>query len=574
MPIHNNDIEEIFNKVAALLEIKGENQFRIRSYRNAARTVGNLSQNISDMISAKKDLTELPGIGKDLAGKIEEIVKTGKLTLLEQLKQEMPGELSKLMEISGLGAKRIAVVYHKLNVSTLSELEKAAKEHKIRDLPGFGEKTEAAVLEETRRLQQEETKRTKLVLAELDAESLVRHLKKARGLKRIVVAGSYRRRKETVKDLDILVSCPWSAKIMDLFVGYEDVRRVLSKGTTRSAVILRSGFQVDLRVIPEASYGAALQYFTGSKEHNIAIRKIAVQKKLKVNEYGVFRGDKRIAGKTEEEVYKQVGLPFIEPELRENRGEVEAARDGKLPRLVRLDNIRGDLHLHTTYTDGHCTIEEIVRAAKKRGYEYAAISDHSKRVTVAHGLKADQLRRQIQEINKINKSIDGIVILKAIEVDILEDGSLDLPDSVLKELDLTIGAIHSKFNLPAKKQTERIIRAMDNPYFNILAHPTGRLINSRPPYDLDMQRVMEAAKERGCFLELNAHPDRLDLNEVDCKMAKDIGVRVVISTDAHHINDLDYMRFGVGQARRGWLEPGDVLNTRKLSELKKALKRS
>jgi len=574
MPIHNNDIEEIFNKVAALLEIKGENQFRIRSYRNAARTVGNLSQNISDMISAKKDLTELPGIGKDLAGKIEEIVKTGKLTLLEQLKQEMPGELSKLMEISGLGAKRIAVVYHKLNVSTLSELEKAAKEHKIRDLPGFGEKTEAAVLEETRRLQQEETKRTKLVLAELDAESLVRHLKKARGLKRIVVAGSYRRRKETVKDLDILVSCPWSAKIMDLFVGYEDVRRVLSKGTTRSAVILRSGFQVDLRVIPEASYGAALQYFTGSKEHNIAIRKIAVQKKLKVNEYGVFRGDKRIAGKTEEEVYKQVGLPFIEPELRENRGEVEAARDGKLPRLVRLDNIRGDLHLHTTYTDGHCTIEEIVRAAKKRGYEYAAISDHSKRVTVAHGLKADQLRRQIQEINKINKSIDGIVILKAIEVDILEDGSLDLPDSVLKELDLTIGAIHSKFNLPAKKQTERIIRAMDNPYFNILAHPTGRLINSRPPYDLDMQRVMEAAKERGCFLELNAHPDRLDLNEVDCKMAKDIGVRVVISTDAHHINDLDYMRFGVGQARRGWLEPGDVLNTRKLSELKNALKRS
>jgi DNA polymerase (family 10) len=573
MPIHNNDIAEVFNTVADLLEIKGENPFRVRAYRDAARTVDGLSQSATEMIEEGRDLSKLSGIGKDLARKIREIIENGQLGLLEELKSEMPVELSDLMQLSGLGAKRIAALYKELDVTTLDDLEQAAKDGRIGELEGFGQKTQESILEEIERLAREKQQRTKLAVAEQYAEPLVDYLSRAQGVKDITVAGSYRRRRDTVRDLDILATCKRDSKIMDRFVGYDDVDKVVSQGRSKSTVLLRSGFQVDLRVVPQVSYGAALLYFTGSKQHNIAVRKIAVKKKLKLNEYGVFEGDDRVAGRTEEEAYKKVGLPFIEPELRENRGEVEAARKGKLPHLVELQEMRGDLHVHTKRTDGRHTVEELVKAARDKGYDYIAIADHSKRVTVAHGLKPKDLREQIDEIDEVNDKLRSFTVLKAIEVDILEDGSLDLPDNVLKELDLTVCSVHSKFGLSKKKQTERIVKAMGNQHFSILAHPTGRLINEREPYEVDMERVMKAAKDKGCFLEINAHPHRLDLNDVHCKMAKEIGLKLAISTDTHRIDDLNYMEFGVGQARRGWLEADDVLNTRSMTELKQLLQR-
>jgi DNA polymerase (family X) len=412
-----------------------------------------------------------------------------------------------------------------------------------------------------------------LVVAEQVAGPLVEYLKQTPGVNDVVIAGSYRRQKETVADLDILATCRKNSKIMERFVGYEDVQRIVSQGDTRSTVLLRSDFQVDLRVVPQISYGAALMYFTGSKEHNIAIRKIGLAKKLKINEYGVFRGEKRVAGRTENEMYAKVGLPFIEPELREDRGEIDAARKGKLPKLLQLQDIRGDLHVHTKRTDGHDTVEELVEAARKRGYDYIAITDHSRHVTVARGLKPEQVREQTREIDEINKKLKGFTVLKATEVDILEDGSLDLPDEVLQELDLTVCSVHYKFNLSLQQQTDRILKAMENPHFKILAHPTGRLIGQREPYQVDMEEVMKAAKQKGCVLEVNAHPERLDLNDIHCKMAKDMGVKLVVSTDTHRLADLGYMRFGVGQARRGWLEPDDVVNTKGVKELRKLLKR-
>jgi DNA polymerase (family 10) len=524
------------------------------------------------MVKRGDDLSKLPEIGKDLAGKIAEIVKTGKLPLLEDLKKELPVELSDLMRISALGPKRIKALHEKLGVNTLEELAKAARSRKIRELDGFGEKTEAAILEEIGKMEGVK-ERIKLVEAEQIAESLIDHLKKGRGVKNIAAAGSYRRRKETVGDLDILVTHGKDSDVMEHFTKYEDVEKVVSKGKTRSTIMLRSNFQVDLRAVAEVSYGAALHYFTGSKAHNIAIRKLGMKEGLKINEYGVFRGDKRIAGKTEEEVYREVGLPYIEPELREDRGEIEAAQKGKLPKLVVLEDIKGDLHAHTKLTDGHASLEDMAEGAKGRGYEYLAITEHSRHVSVAKGLDKEGLADHIGRIDNLNKKLKGITLLKSIELDILEDGTLDLPDDILKELDIVVCSVHYKFNLTRKKQTERIIKAMDNPYFNILSHATGRLINEREPYEVDMESVMKAAKERGCFLELNAYPDRLDLNDTDCKMAKDMGIKVAISTDAHSVNDLDFMRFGIGQARRGWLEADDVLNTRSWTELQKLLKR-
>lgn len=575
MPIHNTDVAEIFNKVAALLDIQGANPFRIRAYRSAARTIASLPQSVADLVEQGEDLTKLPEIGKDLAGKIKEVVETGDLAMLRELEGRTPAELSDLMKIEGLGPKRIEALHKELGICSLADLKEAVEQEKVKELHGFGEKTQQKIAEEIARLAgAEEKKRLKLIAAEEIAQDLVKYLKKAKGIKDIVVAGSYRRRKETVGDLDILVTCKRGSNVMDHFVNYEDVTKVISKGDTRSTVVLGSGLHVDVRVVPQVCYGAALHYFTGSKSHNIAVRKLGVKKGLKINEYGVFKGEERIAGSKEEEVFDQVGLPYIEPELRENRGEVEAAQQGKLPRLITLDDIRGDLHSHTKETDGRHSLEEMARAAQERGYEYLAISDHSKRVAMAHGLDAKRLAKQIERIDRLNEKLEGIIIIKAIEVDILDDGSLDLPDDILKELDLRIGAVHYKFNLPRDKQTERIIRAMDNPYFNILAHPTGRLINEREPYELDLERLLKAARARGCYLELNSYPDRLDLSDVYCKLAKDLGVMVAISTDAHSITDLDFMRFGVGQARRGWLEPDDVLNTRPWKELKKLLQRT
>jgi DNA polymerase (family 10) len=458
-------------------------------------------------------------------------------------------------------------------VTSLKELEEAARKGKVRELDGFGEKTEQKILEELEAYEGIE-KRIKLIEAEQKARSLVEYLKAGKGIKKITVAGSYRRRKETVGDLDILVTCKRGAQVMERFVHYEDVKKVVSQGDTRATITLRSGLHVDLRVVPQVSYGAALHYFTGSKAHNIAVRKLGVKKDLKINEYGVFKGDDRIAGETEKGVYNQVDLSYIEPELRENRGEVEAAREGRLPRLIALNDLRGDLHAHTKATDGHAGLKEMAESAKARGYDYLAITDHSKKVSIARGLDAGRLARQIEQIDQLNGELRDIVLLKGIEVDILKDGSLDLPDAILKELDVVVCSVHYHRRLSRKKMTERVLRAMDNPFFNIFAHPTGRLINEREPYQIDLEQIMKAARERGCFLEINANPDRLDLSDRYCKMAKDMGLKLAISTDAHSIADMDFIRYGVYQARRGWLEPDDILNTRGLKQLKKMLKRT
>jgi DNA polymerase (family 10) len=574
MPVHNRDIAEIFNKVADLLDISGANPFRVRAYRNAARTLEGLGQSVADMVADKEDLSELPGIGKDLAGKIKEIVETGTLPQLEELESQTPGELSRLMKIEGLGPKRVAMLHKELDVNSLKKLKEAAEDGKVADLEGFGEKTQQKILEGLEQVEEGE-KRIKLIAAEEIAAPLLEYVRESKGVKKAIVAGSFRRRKETVGDLDILVTCKKDNDVMDRLTKYEDVSKVVSKGKTRSTVVLRSGLHVDLRVVPQVSYGAALHYFTGSKAHNIAVRKLGVKKKLKINEYGVFKGKKgkRVAGRSEKEVYDQVELPYIEPELREDRGEMDAAQKDRLPQLVTLDEIRGDLHAHTKETDGHHTLEEMAEAAKDHGYNYLAITDHSKRATMTHGLDKKRLGKQIKKIDRLNDKLEDLIILKGSEVDILKDGSLDLPDDILKELDFTVCSVHYDRNLSRKQQTERIIKAMDNPHFNILGHPTGRLIREREPYEIDLEQIMKAAQERGCFLELNAHPDRLDLTDRDCKMAKEIGVKVAVSTDAHSITDLDYMRFGIFQARRGWLEPDDVINTRTLKQLKKLLKR-
>ncbi|MEJ2672426.1 MAG: DNA polymerase/3'-5' exonuclease PolX [Deltaproteobacteria bacterium] len=572
MPIHNHDIAEIFDQVADLLEIEEANPFRVRAYRNAARVVDGMSQNLADLVEREANLSAFAGIGKDLAGKIKEIVNTGSLQLLRELEARTPPELSEMMQIAGLGPKRVHLLHKKLGIKTPEDLREAARTGKIQEIKGFGEKIAEQILEGVGQITEEE-KRFKLATAEPVAQGLVDYLKEAPGVKEAMVAGSYRRRKETVGDLDILVACEQGPAVMEAFVNYEDVKKVLAQGDTKSSVKLRSGIQVDLRVVPQESYGAALHYFTGSKAHNIAIRQMGVRKGLKINEYGVFKGEKRLAGKTEAEVFQSVDLPYIEPELRENRGEVEAAKAGGLPKLITLQDLKGDLHAHTKATDGRNTLEEMAQAAQDRGYEYLAITNHSKRVSMAHGLDAADLAKEIKAIDRLNSKFKGFVLLKAIELDILKDGSLDLPDEILQELDLTVCSVHYNVNLSRKEQTERILRAMDNPHFHILAHPTGRLINKRDPYEVDLERLLQAAKERGCFMELDAQPDRLDLADIYCKLAKDMGVKLAIDTDAHSTADLAFMRYGIDQARRGWLEPGDVLNTRTWKDLQKLLQR-
>jgi len=573
MPVSNADIARLFDRLADLLEIEGANPFRVRAYRNAAQTIRAQSRSMVDMVAAEEDLSELPDIGEDIAAKISTIVETGGLPLLEEVEAHVPAELSDMMHIEGLGPKRVKALYQELGVCSVEDLKRAARAGRVHELSGFGRKTEETILRRVEAWTGEEP-RTLLAEAEGIAAPLVEHLEGAGGVKRLIVAGSYRRRKETVGDLDILATASKGSNIMERFTGYEEVREVVSRGTTRSTVHLRSGMQVDLRVVPEVSYGAALHYFTGSKSHNIALRGIAQKRKLKINEYGVYEGDERVAGRTEKEIYEYFGLDFIPPELRENRGELEAARDGDLPDLVRLEDMRGDLQMHTTESDGHNSLKQMAEAAVDLGYEYIAITDHSKSVTVANGLDEKRLRKQMATIDRLNEKLDGIMVLKSAEVDILEDGSLDLPDSVLEELDLTVCSIHSHFKLSRDKQTDRVLRAMDNPSFNIFAHPTGRLINKREAYDIDIETVMEGALQRGCFLEVNAQPERLDLNDDACRAAKDMGLKLAISTDAHGTAGLEAMRYGVDQARRGWLEAGDVINTRSIDSLRELLRRA
>jgi DNA polymerase (family 10) len=521
-------------------------------------------------------LPKLPGFGTDLSSKLAEIITTGKLSLLEELKHEIPEGLLALLKLPGLGPKRTRILQEKLGVKSLHDLRRVMKTGKLRTLPGFGSKIESQIAEGLAQNTRAGTQRYLLATASQMARSLVEYLKESKAAKQIVVGGSFRRRLETVGDLDILASCQTplaSSRLMEKLISYEDVAKVLSHGSTRSSVRLRSGIQVDLRVVPEGSFGAALHYFTGSKPHNIEIRRRGLKSGLKINEYGIFKGTRQIGGRTEEDVFKSVDLEFIAPELRENRGEIEAASKGTLPNLVTLQDIRGDLHAHTQETDGRLSLEQMAHAAQNKRYEYLAITDHSRHLTVARGLTPARLRRQIDRIDQFNERSSKFKILKSIEVDILEDGSLDLPDDVLALLDLTVCSIHSRFKLSLAKQTDRILRAMDDPYFNILGHPSGRIIDQRQPYEFDLQKVLIAAHDRGCFLEVNAQPERMDLIDIHCKMAKTLGVKVSISTDAHSEYDLNHMELGVGQARRGWLEATDVLNTRSWSELRKLLKR-
>jgi len=570
VPVHNADIAAVFEEIADLLEIRGDNPFRIRAYRNAARTVGELGQDLAALVARGRNLPKLPGIGADLAGKIAEIGRTGTCALLERLHRVLPAAITELLRIPGLGPKRVKLLHDALKVDTVEALRRAAGAGRIRELPGFGEKTESRI-REALAARGAASQRLKLAVAAQYAAALETWLGRAPGARKVTVAGSCRRMRETVGDLDVLVAAAVGGPVTERLLAYDEVKSVLARGQTRSSVTLKSGLQVDLRVVPPESYGAALHYFTGSKAHNIAIRRLGQARGLKINEYGVFRGTRRIAGDTEESVYRAVGLPYIEPELREDRGEIEAARRGELPRLLAIADLQGDLHLHTRAKDGHHSIREMALAARAAGLSYIAVTEHSRRLTVARGLDPQRLLKQMDEIDRLNDTLSGVTVLKGIEVDVLEDGSLDLPDSVLKGLDLVVGAVHSAFTLPRRRQTERILRALDNRYFTLLAHPSGRLLGERDAMDADWLRIIRAARQRGCFLELNAQPDRLDLDDVHARMAREEGVLVAVNSDAHSTFDFAHLRYGVGQARRAWLEPKDVLNTRGLRDLRRLI---
>jgi len=571
VPIHNTDIADIFDEIADYLLIKGENPFRVRAYRNAARTVRGLGSELKDMVARGEDLTALPGIGKELAAKIHEILATGTVRALSRLRREIPRTVIEILKLPGLGPKRVGILYHDLKIRDLQQLARAAQQGRLRALSGFGARTEQRILEAVRQHAARQI-RFKISEAEVYIDSLIGYLKQVGGVRRVVAAGSFRRCRETIGDLDILTTAAEGSAIMECFVAYDEVDTVISRGAARASVRLRCGLQADLRRVAPESFGAAWQYFTGSQAHNVALRRLARQRGLKINEYGVFRDQQRVAGETEKSVYRSIGLDWMAPELRENRGEIEACRQNRLPVLVELGDLKGDLHMHTRASDGHNSIEEMALAARERGFQYIAIAEHSRHLSIAHGLDARRLLVQMDEIDRLNDQLKAIVILKSIEVDILEDGRLDLSDEVLARLDLVIGSVHSHFNLPPSRQTERILRAMDHRYFTILAHPSGRLINEREAYAVDLEKIIAHAAARGCFLELNANPKRLDLTDIYCQMAKERGVLVAVNSDAHRSDDFENLRFGIGQARRGWLEKEDVLNTRPLPELLKMIR--
>jgi DNA polymerase (family 10) len=572
MPTTNADIAAAFEQIADLLELQDANPFRVRAYRNAARVVGELKLDLAAQLAAGKALPKLPGIGPDLSAKIQEFAATGHLAALDRLRKEVPAGITELLQLPGLGPKRVRALYEELHVHTLPQLLRAARDGRIRGLPGFGSKTEERIVAAINQ-KLGEVKRFKLAVAAQYADALLAFLRAGPGVKEAIAAGSLRRCRDTVGDLDLLVTAADGAAVCRHFASYPDVRDVLQLGDTKASVVLKSGLQVDLRVVPPESYGAALMYFTGSKAHNIRLRNLAIDRGLKLNEYGLYKGSRALAGATEEEVYERLKLPWIAPELREDRGEIEAASKGKLPRLIELADLRGDLHVHTNWSDGTASLEAMAQAARAHGLDYIAISEHSRRLTVAHGLDPVRLAKQVHEIERLNPALSGVQLLTGIEVDILDDGALDLPDASLAPLDVVIAAVHSKFNLPRAKQTARILAALDNPYVKILAHPLGRLIDQRDPYDVDMLAIVRKCKARDIALELNAHPERLDLTDLHCRMAKDEGARVAINSDAHSVHEFDNLVHGIGQARRGWLEAGDVLNTRALPELLRWLKR-
>ena len=583
--MENVEIAAILREVADLLEIQEANPFRVRAYRNAVRTIEAYAVPMRKLVEEGADLTELPAIGKGMAQNIEELVRAGELSVLNQLSEEIPASLIELMKLPGLGPKKARKLWDELGIETMEALEEAAAAGRIATLAGFGEKTQARILEGIARYRTD-VSRFRLVEADELLPPLLAYLEGTPGLQRLEVAGSYRRRLETIGDIDLLALAEDPAALSERLISFPSVAEVLGAGETKTSVTLRSGLQVDLRVVPPESWGAALIYFTGSKEHGIKLRQRALDRKLRISEYGVFeipeseaeteeRGraseGRMVAGETEEDVYAAVDLPFIPPAMREDRGEIEAAAAGELPRLIEIGDLRGDLQMHSTWSDGRNTLEEMLVACAARGYEYFAITDHSKALAMIEGLDAAKLRKQWAEIEEIAARHPEIRILKSMEVDILRDGSLDLEDEMLERLDLVVASIHSYFGLPRDEQTARVLRAVGHPEVNILAHPTGRLINRRAPIELDIDEVLKAALEHDVAVELNAQPDRLDLKDTQLMRARELGVKVVISTDAHRTDELDLIHYGVEQARRAWLTPSDVLNTLPLDQLLEAL---
>jgi DNA polymerase (family 10) len=571
--MQNGDVVKIFDELADLLEIQNANPFRVRAYRNAARTLGDLPESLAEIAAhPERSLEDLPGIGHDLALKIKTIIDTGSLPQLEELRVQIPAGVVAMVRIPGLGPKKAAALFKELSVSSLEMLKAAVESGAVAKLKGFGEKTAKSILEGLEHIEQAGS-RVYFAEAQAPAEAVLAALKKLPEVHEAEIAGSFRRRRETVGDLDVLVTSSDSAAPMNLVAAHPLVDNVLARGETKLSVRLKSGLQMDVRVVPEESYGAALVYFTGSKAHNIAVRKRALDRGLKINEYGVFRGEAAVAGRTEADVYAAVDLPWIPPELREDRGEIELAEKGALPKLVELGDIKGDLHMHTTATDGQATIEEMIEAAKCRGLKYIAITDHSKRVSMANGLDAARLRAHWKEIDKIRRRTSGIEVLCGIECDILEDATLDLDDDVLKEADWVIAVLHYGLKQPREQIMKRLMTAIRNPYVSVLGHLTGRMIGKRPGAEMNRDEVLKAAADHGVMIEINAHPARLDIDDSGAAAARGLGIPIVINTDSHSVTGFDVMQYGIHQARRAGLEAKDVANTRTWPQFKKLLRK-
>jgi DNA polymerase (family 10) len=574
--LSNAQVAAVLEEIAELLEIKGENLFKVRSYQRAAEAVGGSAQTLEEVRAGKGGLQSLPGVGASIGEKIQELLDTGKCSYHQELLAEIPVTVLEMLRIPGVGPKKVKLFMDREKIMSIEQLEEAARAGRLRKLPGMGEKTEQEILRGIGHVR-EYSKRTDLGLAWEIAASIMEQLRASAPVEQMEAAGSLRRMKETIGDIDILVTSDDPEAVMERFVNLQLATEVVMRGPTKTTIRTASGAQADIRVVAPEEFGAALQYFTGSKQHNITLRDYAARHGLKLNEYGVFRvkGGKetRIGGKIEEEMYAAVGLPLIPPELREDQGEIEAAREGRLPKLVELHDIKGEMHAHTAWSDGHNTVEELARAAKEAGYSYIALTDHSPSQTVASGLKVDRLLKRRKEIEAARKAVHGITILEGTEVDILRNGSLDYPDKILAELDYVVASVHSGWKMDRDAMTARIIKAMENPWVDCIGHPTGRLIGQREPYEVDMEAVLQAAARLGVAMEISSDPIRLDLRDVHARRAKELGVKLMIVTDAHWTGSLSLLRFGVATARRGWAEATDVLNCLPLSQLRRRLRR-
>jgi len=569
----NQKIAGIFDEMADLLEIRGENVFRIRAYRRAAQNIDGLPKDVAHM--TEDELLAIPGIGKDLAGKIRHYVDSGKIEAYDKLREEVPEGLTLLLSVPGLGPKTARLLHDRLQIRDIDNLEHLAREHRLSGLPGIKKKTEENILRGIEMLRRGKERRPigRVLPA---AQDILSQLRKKAPVRELTLAGSLRRWKETVRDIDILATSDRPEKVMSAFVHLPAVKEVLMHGPTKSSVVISEGIQMDLRVVEEASYGAALAYFTGSKSHNIRLREMAVKAGMKINEYGIFRekDDRRMGGEKEEDIYRLLGLPTIPPELREDTGEIEAAVENRLPKLLELADMKGDLHVHTKHSDGSHTVQELIEAARERGYEYIAVTDHTKGLGIARGLNAEEILEELKEIKAVNRRLRGFRVIMGAEVDIRSDYTLDLPDDVLSRLDIVVASVHSGFRQGREQITKRLVSAIKNPYVTVIAHPTGRLIGERDAYEVDMEEVFSAAKEAGKAMEINAYPLRLDINDAYAKRAREMKIPIMINSDTHVINQLDFMIYGVSVGRRGWLEKDDVINTRNVKNLIKWLRQS